>query len=172
MRVVEQGRLTLDQLGHHSPPAPHKNLLLPSPKLVFAIKTVLVGNYQDAHVQGCVDSVKCQNAHILFYLGFPNSSIAASLPNYQSEPKLSWKKSKRWPITISSQLNWSNLGHKHGSLADNQQTSNLGLLNTGIYSEWYKTTIDANTRKKREAWSQTFKLNATSHQGTWTKKKR
>ena len=111
-----------------------------------------MGNYQDAHVQGCVDSVKCQNAHILFYLGFPNSSIAASLPNYQSEPKLSWKKSKRWPITISSQLNWSNLGHKHGSLADNQQTSNLGLLSTGIYSEWYKTTIiDANTRKKKRS---------------------
>ena len=110
-----------------------------------------MGNYQDAHVQGCVDSVKCQNAHILFYLGFPNSSIAASLPNYQSEPKLSWKKSKRWPITISSQLNWGNLGHKHGSLADNQQTSNLGLLNTGIYSEWYKTIIDANTRKKKRS---------------------
>ena len=110
-----------------------------------------MGNYQDAHVQGCVDSVKCQNAHILFYLGFPNSPIAASLPNYQSEPKLTWKKSKRRPITISSQLNWSNLGHKHGSLADNQQTSNLGLLSTGIYSEWYKTTIDANTRKKKRS---------------------
>ena len=84
-----------------------------------------MGNYQDAHVQGCVDSVKCQNAHILFYLGFPNSPIAASLPNYQSEPKLTWKKSKRRPITISSQLNWSNLGHKHGSLAD---TSRLQIL--------------------------------------------
>ena len=49
-----------------------------------------------------------------------NSFIAVSLANYLSEPKLSCKKSKWRTITRSLRLNWSNLGDKRGSLAQNQ----------------------------------------------------